>query len=63
MDVWQICNLHERPASFGGIMSISSVSALKLVRELGGNETDWRKVLYIDRIALPKIRESLKEKE
>jgi len=41
-------------------MPVSAVSALNLVRELGGSETDWRKVLYIDRKILPKIRENSK---
>ena len=55
--LWTLLSHHDRPSSMGGIMTIPTLNALHLCEAYNATFNDFEKVLLIEDIMLPRLRE------
>jgi len=60
-DIWVKCNNYGRGVSFADIATIEMKTLLDLLEVYDGSREDFEKVLFIEEIALPILRERNKE--
>jgi hypothetical protein len=60
-NIWRVCSTHERPPAMGGLSPIRATAVSALVKDFGGDERDFWKILRIERELYPVICQNLKK--